>query len=131
MKTIEQILRQEPVFMKNWKCKNDVFESFGIESDEDVNILFAYYSYEDYYGLAFVLVEKSGQLYEVHGSHCSCYGLDEEDADGSVNSQWDMEETNLEVLEHKLTNGEFGFDDYCGNYFREELCDFLGVTLPI
>jgi hypothetical protein len=52
-------------------------------------ILFASYENQDYDGDAFVLFRKDGKLYEVHGSHCSCYGLEE---------CWQPEETTVEAL---------------------------------
>lgn len=58
-------------------------------------------------------------LYEVNGSHCSCYGLE---------GQWEEEETTVEALAYRLTNGTFGKDDWSGNEFHDELCEFLGIT---
>lgn len=55
-------------------------ETFPAEDD----ILLATYEYEHYSGSAFVLFERDGKLFEVHGSHCSCYGLE---------GQWEPEET--------------------------------------
>jgi hypothetical protein len=56
---------------------------------DGIKILVASYTYEDYNGSAFVLFEKGGKLFEVNGSHCSCYGLE---------GQWEPEETTLEAL---------------------------------
>ena len=69
----------------------DLARQFGIaESDLDgYNVLIAVYDTPAYEGYAFVLMEKDGQLYEVNGSHCSCYGLE---------GQWDIEETCEEAL---------------------------------
>jgi len=64
----------------------------------DVNILFAYYTYEDYSGTAFVLFERGGKLYEVNASHCSCYGLE---------GQFEPEETTVEAIIFRLENGGF------------------------
>lgn len=49
-----------------------------------LNLLYADYTYEDYSGDAYVLgYNKDSKLFfEVHGSHCSCYGLE---------GQWDEE----------------------------------------
>ena len=55
----------------------------------DVNILLAHYSYEDYSGSSYVLFTENGRLYEVYGSHCSCYGLED---------QWEPEETSFDVI---------------------------------
>lgn len=57
-------------------------------------------------------------LYEVNGSHCSCYGFE---------GQWDREEVMLEEMAHHLTKGDFGRNDWSGNEFHKELCDFLGT----
>jgi len=54
------------------------------EFPPDSAILYADYTYESYSGSAFVLYEQDGKLYEVNGSHCSCYGLE---------GQWEPEET--------------------------------------
>ncbi len=123
MKTLEEILKQEPVYLHNWGSKFDVLASFtGFYMYEgkykDVNILFASYSESNYSGDAFVLLEKSGKLYEVNGSHCSCYGLED---------QWELEETSLSALKFRLEKGTLGVDTYCGNEFAAELKDFIGI----
>ena len=62
----------------------------GFESNEDIisnytapeaaldgaTIYLAWYGYGSYDGQSLVIFEKDGQLYEVNGSHCSCYGLE-------------------------------------------------------
>lgn len=150
MKTVSEIINQEPVFLNIWSHKIDVigdFEDIPMNYEEytatespypnekwwlekkdamtkaigrylNVNILFASYGCDNYEGDAFVLFEENGRLYEVNGGHCSCYGLE---------GQWDPEEVSLEELEHRLVNGTFGEDDYSGNNFKKELCEFLGV----
>lgn len=84
----------------------------AIERYKDINILFASYGYENYSGDAWVLYEQNGKLYEVNGSHCSCYGLE---------NQWSPEEVTLPELEYRLINGSFGDDGYSGNDFKKEL----------
>jgi len=59
---------------------------------DGAEVLFASYENEDYSGSSFVLFRKGGTLYEVHGSHCSCYGLE---------GQWEPETTTLEALRHR------------------------------
>lgn len=69
----------------------DVFERFNVKEDEqkDVEFIYAFYNQECYEGSAFVLFARKGKLYEVNGSHCSCYGLED---------QWSPEETFVEAL---------------------------------
>lgn len=135
MKTFEEIIKQESVFLHNWsnvidvlKDFDDIFDPSDTDKQELLNnhrgerILFASYGTDNYSGDAFVLFEKDGKLYEVNGSHCSCYGLEE---------QWKPEEVMLSELENRLLNGTFGEDDYSGNEFKKELCEFLGVEFKL
>jgi uncharacterized protein (DUF1330 family) len=58
--------------------QEDVLNAFEVpESErEGIFICAAEYEYEDYDGRASVVFYQNGTLYEVHGSHCSCYGLE-------------------------------------------------------
>ena len=78
-------------YFGDFTCVNDVIREFCVESElfVGIEILHAFYSYEEYEGTAFVLFRQDEKLYEVHGSHCSCYGLEE---------QWHPEETFAEAL---------------------------------
>lgn len=67
---------------------NDAFEVPPDFPSED-EMLFASYETPGYEGYALVLVEREGQLFEVHGSHCSCYGLE---------GQWQPEATSWSAL---------------------------------
>lgn len=81
------------------------------------NVLFASYGEDNYSGDAWVLFEQDGKLYEVNGSHCSCFGLE---------GQWEPEETALEAIKLRLDKGSLGASDYSGNYFADDLRIFLG-----
>lgn len=132
MKSFDEIAKQEPVFLNGWSDSDGVFRDFNEQAydydkhkyatknpiDENINILFASYGCANYSGDAWVLFEKDGQLYEVNGSHCSCYGLE---------GQWDEDDVLLEELENRLLNGTFGEDNWSDNNFKQELCEFLGV----
>ena len=83
-------------YFGNWSCKEDVARDFQVEVKAVGSVLFAWYGYGDYCGSAFVLFENDDKLYEVNGSHCSCYGLE---------GQWDPEEVNVEALTHTLKEG--------------------------
>ena len=91
----------------------------AIKEWENIHILFASYGQDNYSGDAFVLAVVEGKLYEVNGSHCSCYGLE---------GQWELEETTIEALVHRLIEGKLGVDDYSDNEFHEELKEFLGIA---
>jgi len=85
---------------------------------EQYNILFASYGSDNYSGDAFVLLSIGDKLYEVNGSHCSCFGLE---------GQFEPEETTLKSIEMRLIKGNLGVDDYCGNEFASELKEFMGL----
>lgn len=67
----------------DYDAEKEVFDDVEL-FPTDNEVLFAFYGRESWEGDAFVLFEKNGQLYEVHGGHCSCYGLED---------QWLPEET--------------------------------------
>ena len=151
MKTLQEILRQEPVYLNNWKSKIDLIGDFddiylteeeylsetppyanveywqekkqrmdkAIKEWENIHILFASYGQDDYSGDAFVLAHVDGKLHEVNGNHCSCFGLE---------GQWELEETTLEAIKHRLIEGKLGVDNYSGNEFHIELKEFLGIA---
>ena len=111
----------ETRYFGNWNCFEDMARDFNeysygkprLETLPDVtdeNILFAAYDTPDYEGYAFVLFKKGNQLYEVHGSHCSCYGLE---------GQWSPEETTLEALKMR----ESGYT--CSWYDHKEWKELL------
>lgn len=79
-----------------------------------VEVLLASYVTPAYSGSAFVLFRdtRDNKLYENHGSHCSCMGLED---------QWEPEAVDLESLKHRVTNGQLGeeYDDELG--FAKEL----------
>jgi len=81
--------------------KKSIAYEFAISEDEltDVDILVACYYCADYAGNVFVLFEKDGKLYEVHGGHCSCYGLE---------GQWEPEETSAIALKYRSEKGNLG-----------------------
>lgn len=79
------------VYFGEFESKDDLVRSFYLSAEQlaDVEILYAHYSNEGYEGYAHAIFRKEGQLYEVNGSHCSCYGLED---------QWEPEETSVAAL---------------------------------
>lgn len=109
------------VYLNNWQTLEDMKKDFWPSYYEDhkltdelnnVSVLLASYGTPSYEGYAFVLFERDGQLYEVNGSHCSCYGLE---------GQWEPEETTVEAILHRIENGNLGKGNYQENPFAEEL----------
>lgn len=90
----------DKIYYENFSCIDDVKEEFRI-SDKDIldcEIIYAAYDTPLWEGYAHVIFIKNGKLYEVNGSHCSCYGLEE---------QWLPEETLLEALLSRPNVSEF------------------------
>jgi hypothetical protein len=87
------------IYNDGFSGPQDVIDQFNAPDDAltGATVFYASYTYEDYSGYAVVVFEKDGKLWEVHGSHCSCHGLE---------GQWDLEETNWEAIamrpEHEL-----------------------------
>ncbi len=116
----------EARYLNNWSSYDEMIASFSgydwrserpIAPDmTGVEVLLASYGTPLYEGYAFVLFRKDGQLYEVNGSHCSCYGLED---------LWRPEETSVESLRHRVQKGNFGAGDYDQNPFRDELLSVL------
>lgn len=71
----------------------------------DAEIIYAAYGTEEAYsGSAFVVFERDGVLYEVHGGHCSCHGLE---------GQWEPEETTWAALRKgNRVNSDWGYSAY-------------------
>lgn len=85
---------------------------------KDSEVLFASYEYEDYSGKAFVIFERDGKLFEVHGGHCSCNGLE---------GQFEPEETTWEALAMRPWVGKDKADDEFDWEFRYS--QFEGVEV--
>lgn len=114
------------VFLHNWDSKEDMIASFEnvyrieeltpeqIAKYAHVDVLLASYGTDNYSGDAFVLFRNTndGKLYENHGSHCSCYGLED---------QWGEELVDLDALKHRVTEGSLGSDDFSDNVFKDEI----------
>lgn len=79
------------IYVEEFKNNSDILERYGADPTalEGANVLLAWYGYGSYCGSSLVIFERDGKLYEVNGSHCSCYGLE---------GQWLPEETSWEAL---------------------------------
>lgn len=104
MKTIEEIIKTAPVTTGFFEglTTEEIMAAFTAERTNE-NVIYADYDCPPYEGYAYVLFEQDGKLYEVHGSHCSCYGLED---------QWGPEEVCLPELANRVTNGKSQTDMY-------------------
>ncbi len=100
------------ILFGDFESDQDVFGNFGIDFTDEVYILLAEYYYEDYSGSAWVLFIENDKLYEVCGSHCSCYGLED---------QWEPEETSVEELRYRMDNGRIGSYSHDAQQFKHAL----------
>lgn len=68
------------LYIEGFNSREDVEEKFRVSLPPTIEILIAIYRQHDYEGYAHVLyADRSttpAELYDVHGSHCSCYGLE-------------------------------------------------------
>jgi len=94
LQKFEQIrLSKTPIFKGYFNNAKDVFEQFYVsqEAQKSIEIIYADYECESYDGYAtvFFFNSNTGKYYETYGSHCSCYGLED---------QWSPEEIVFEEL---------------------------------
>lgn len=111
-------------FLNDWNTETpleDMANDFeiNVKELESINIIVASYTYVEYTGDAFVLFEKNGTFYEVNGSHCSCYGLE---------NQWEPEEVTIDELERRFTpsEGQRHCQGYEYSYFEDKLVSTYG-----
>lgn len=117
------------MYLNDWKesGRSGLLEAFNdynknLDFLEGFEVLLASYENECYEGTAYVLLRKDGKLYEVHASHCSCYGLE---------GQWSPEETTPESIIHRLDNGDLGRSYGGDNYFAKELREVLSKVASL
>lgn len=94
---------------ENW-TNEEIAKIFDedISSFEGVKIIFAAFTGDANEGKAFVLFESDSKLYEVNGSHCSCFGFE---------YQWDPEKASIAELRHRMDEGMLG-KDHADGYFE-------------
>lgn len=73
-------LKRNPKFVGAFSCRDSVFSNFQKEDDKDIVLCYADYECESYDGSAtvFYFRKSTGKYYEAYGSHCSCYGLEDQ-----------------------------------------------------
>lgn len=108
---MENQINNAPLFLHDFALNGieDLKGYFEIDDAalEGVDILLASYTYGNYEGAAYVLFRKGDQLFEVYGSHCSCYGLE---------GQWEPEETDIETLKGMVARNPYRIEG-CASEF--------------
>lgn len=82
------------IYIEEFKSNEDIIREYEAPADalDGADVLLAWYGYGSYCGDSLVIFRKDGKLYEVDGSHCSCFGLE---------GQWEPEETSVEAFVKK------------------------------
>lgn len=119
MKTLKgflSALRRNPIYADGFSNREDVFGNFAKAEDSDIIICYAYYdTSQAYEGSAMVLYYKKStkKYYQAYGSHCSCYGLED---------QWEGdEEITVQEIEHRFSKGHFSDGDILKDAFQKYL----------
>lgn len=152
MKTLNELLKQEPVFLNDWAESKKIgvigdFEDIYITKDEYEAIECPMLN-KDYW------IEKKQEMdeaikkyenikilfasYRYSNYEGDAWVLFEEDGklyevNGGhcsfygLEGQWEKEPVVLEELKNRLEKGTFGTDSYCENEFATELKLFLGL----
>lgn len=92
----------------------DVCREFQEVIDLPDEVLLAVYDCELYEGYANVIYRQADRYYWVHGSHCSCYGLEE---------QWDPEEYSADLLIEALRRGDHFYYHEAADALRDAVID--------
>lgn len=100
-------MEQNP-YRNDFACWQDVQDAFGIDLPEPEQVIVADYTYEDYSGDSDVLYRNGDKFFYVSGSHCSCYGLED---------QWEPEEYTRETLLGQIERAE---SEKYGGFFKVE-----------
>ena len=151
MKTLEEILKQEPVYLNEWKSKVDVISDFDevyITTDE-YNADKAPYPNPDFWNRNKEKMTSLLEQWKPINILFASYGSGNYEGDAFVLFERDgklyevngshcschgleggfaEEETTIEAIAHRLIKGKLGRDSGCDNDFAIELKQFLGIT---
>lgn len=150
MKTLDKILKQDPVFLNSWSSKIDVISDFtdiGINEKEYKAEIAPYANTEHWLNSKRLMTEAIEKQKDINILFAS-YGEDNYSGDAFVlftqydelyevnaghcscyglENQFSPELTSLEALEHRLISGKIGRDGYSGNEFADQLKIFIGI----
>ena len=150
MKSLSEIIEQDPVFMNDWTSVIDVIGDFEeiymdhaeynakespypnvqawLKRKEEMNKAIKRYDGINILFASYGYANYSGDawvLFEQDGKLFEVNG--DHCSCYGLEGQWNPEEVLLEELENRLLNGSFGEDDWSDNNFKQEICEFLGI----
>jgi hypothetical protein len=110
--------------MSEAEVKLHLVNEYEAEADvvNDLEILIGYESVGSWgcdSSSFFLLRDKDGKLFEVHGSHCSCYGFE---------GQFTLEETTIEALKFRINESYNHSVFYTGGYDDHEKENIQAAT---
>lgn len=105
------------MYFGSFENKKDICEQFRIPNFEGT-VLFAVYDNEDYDGSAEVIFVHDGKFYMASGSHCSCYGLED---------QWEPIEMPIDGLRRIIEQGAGLLSRYGGLSEALEMVEILNL----
>lgn len=106
------------VYLEDWAEGGEAEMLRDFEAPDDAlkgkTVLVAVYAYGCYEGDAYVLLRDNatGAFEEVHGGHCSCYGLE---------GQWQPETADPDAILHRIDKGTWGTEAEVADYVRAAL----------
>src|ERR1700749_2422882 len=112
----------DKIYVGAWSSKEEMAKEFSNDYKEpldkaiEADVLFPAYYTGIYEGEALVLFRERGKLFEVHASHCSCFGLE---------GQWEPEEIDPDQLLARIERASrYGIE----SAHKDEIKSALGMT---
>jgi hypothetical protein len=114
-----QVIRAFANYEYNCDAREYVYEDIP---HIHLKILYADYNQEGYEGDAYVLGynKSTKQFFEVHGSHCSCYGLE-----GQWEEEYYADYATFVAAKEKVFAGDRSWSQYAAN--SDSLKEFLEI----
>lgn len=101
-----------------WDQRGSVMGEFAVKTDDsdfpEPEFVWAVYGGGSYDGSAVVVFRRDGAWYQVEGSHCSCYGLEDQWSPGHFEAQLHLEAV-AGGSKKRFVNVESGYYDWNGS----------------
>ena len=150
MRTIEELLSQQPVFLNDWSGKIDVISDFDniymsekeylaetapyanvemwLENKEKMAEAIERWRPINILFASYSYENYSGDAWVLFEENGKLYEVKGGHCSCyGLEGQWEPDGVNLVELKNRLLKGGFGDDRYSGNGFKSELINFLGI----